>query len=119
MATPHTTHGYERFREFALANFTWLALVDDQGNEETRIDVTSDSRMENTPSSTSSPITYTATFEGYDSDIDNPVTIVETKLYEAETATTAVGTDTMVEATIESLGDTLTVSHDQEIPLGN
>jgi hypothetical protein len=117
MSSPFTAAGYERFREFALANFTWLALVDDQGNEIIRIDVTSDSRMENTPGSASNPITYTLTVEGYDSDINNPVTIAETKLYEMETSTQPVGSDTMADATIETLGDTVTISHDQEIPL--
>jgi hypothetical protein len=116
MSTPFTAYGYDDIRQYALDTYTWLALVDDTGNQITRIDVTSDSRMENVPDASSNPLNYTLTVDGLDSDIDNPVTIAKTKLYETETSTQPVGSETMADATIEAEGDTVTISHDQEIP---
>lgn len=116
MTKPYDPHGYERLRELALSNFTHLALVDDTGSIETRIDVTTDSRLINNPDPSTNPLTYTVEVVGTDDDIDPPVTLASTALYESNSDSTPIGTDTAKNATIEAPGDTVTVSHDQHLP---
>jgi len=116
MTSPYTAYGYEDLREYAHNTYTHLALVDDAGSEITRIDVTSDGRVQNTPDASTNPLTYTVDIQGSDEDIPAPVTIVATRLYESANAAEHVGEDSMKDATVEALNDTLTVSHDQELP---
>lgn len=112
----YDSYGNQRLRELANNNFTYLALIDDLGNEITRIDVTTDSRVVNEPDPRTNPLTYSVKISGTNNDITRPVTIAKTELYETSNGTTPVGMDTMVDAIIESPGDVVTVSHDQEIP---
>lgn len=116
MSSPYSTYGYDDLREYAATTYTHLALLDPQGSEITRIDVTSDSRMQNTPDGTTNPLSYVVEIEGGDSDIPNPVTVSSTALYETASSSTPVGTDNMKDATVEAQYDTLTISHDQELP---
>lgn len=116
MASPYSSHGYQRLRELGADQFTYLVLVDDTGTEVTGIDITSDSRVQNTPDPSTNPLTYTVELEGSDSDVPNPVTIAETRLYESSSTSTPVGSDTMKNATVEALNDTLTITHEQSLP---
>jgi hypothetical protein len=116
MSSPYSDYGYQQLREHATNQFTHLALVDDTGTEFTRIDITSDSRMQNTPDASTSPLEYRVEIRGSDSDIPNPVTMSSTRLYESASASTAVGTDSMKDALVEAQNDTLTISHKQELP---
>lgn len=116
MSSPYDAYGYERLREHALNTFTYVALINDVGNEETRINVETDSRLINSPDYTTDPLEYQFKILGEDSDISLPVTITETRLYETASATTPVGTDTMKDATLEAPGDEVTISHEQHFP---
>jgi hypothetical protein len=116
MSNPYDSLGNERFREYAVDTFTIVALINDSGSEETRIDVTSDLRMLNSPDPSTNPLTYQFRVDGYNDDIDPPVTIVGTELYESIDSSVPIGTDTAKDATIEAPGDELTISHEQEIP---
>jgi hypothetical protein len=116
MSSLYDSLGHQRFREYAVNTFTVVALINGSGSEETRIDVTSDSRMINSPDPSTNPLTYQFRVDGYGDDIDPPVTIVGTELYESIDNSIPIGTDTAKDATIEAPGDELTISHEQEIP---
>jgi hypothetical protein len=116
MSSPYSSYGFETLRTYARNTFTHLALVDDTGSEITRIDVTSDSRVQNTPDPSTNPLTYVVEIKGGDSGIPIPVTVSSTKLYESSSATQSVGTDDMKDARVEANEDTLTISHEQELP---
>jgi len=116
MTSPFDPHGYERLRTFAANNFTHLELRDETGAAITRIDVTTDSRVTNIPDPATNPLNYTVVVNGTTDDITVPVTVSSTALFESDSGTTPIGTDTMKDATIEAPGDTITVSHDQHIP---
>jgi hypothetical protein len=116
MSSPYDPYGYQRLREIAADTFTHIAVIEDTGAEITRIDVTSDSRVVNTPEPSTNPLNHTIEITGTDNDINPPVTISATKLYETNSGSTPIGTDTAKDATIESPGDTVTISHKQQIP---
>lgn len=116
MASTYNSDGYQRLRELAHTNFTHLALIDDTGTEITRIDLSSDSRVISSSDGSSNPLSHSVEVTGYDSDISNPVTIASTELYETSSSTTNLGSDSMTNATIEAEGDTVTVTHEQQLP---
>lgn len=118
MTTAHTADGDQDIREYLRNNWTFLALVDDQGNEEVRIDIDNDSRATVTSGPASNPLTYEVTVSGSDADISTGVTLSESELYKGSSATTVMSEDTFNEgdATIGTTSDELTVTHDIEQP---
>lgn len=116
MTSPYSSSAYQDFREYALTNYTHVAVINRQGDEEVRIDVTSDSRMENTPDATTNPVEYCFRLSGTDSDVNNPVKLTKTQLFKTDTATTIIGEDSMQDATIEADGDEVVISHEQSLP---
>lgn len=118
MTTPHTDTGDEDLRNYIQNNWTFIALIDDSGTEETRIDIQNDSRASFTSGSGSNPLTIEVTVEGADSDITTPVTLAESELYKTSGASNALSGDTFAEgsATISADADTLVVTHDIEQP---
>lgn len=116
MSSPYDTHGYVQLRKHVLNTFTYVALINDAGSEETRINIDTDSRLINNPDYTTNPLEYQFEILGEDSDISLPVTITETRLYETASASTPIGTDSMKNATLEAPGDEVTISHKQHLP---
>lgn len=116
MTSSFDSYGYEQLRNLSQNNFTHLALIDDTGSEITRIDLTSDSRIIDTSPPSTNPLSYTIEVSGTDGDIPNPVTIASTELYESSSASTPIGSDPMTNATIEAEGDTVTVTHENQLP---
>jgi len=118
MATPHTAAGDEDLRNYIQNNWTFIALIDDTGTEETRIDIANDSRASFTSGSASNPRTAEVTVEGGDSDITTPVTLAESELYKGSATADAMSGDVFAEgdATLSADADTLVVTHDIEQP---
>ena len=120
MASSFDTAGYTDVRDYIQNNWTHIALVDDAGNEVTRIDVTADSRSSWSSGSGTNPLEATITVTGGDSDIDvatnGAVTIVRTESYKGSGASTRMAADPFTNATLEATEDELTITHQIEVP---
>ena len=119
MTTPHTAAGDQDIREYIEANWTHIALIDDEGAEETRIDIEEDSRAEFVSGAADNPLTVEVEVEGADSDIDVPTTLVRSELFKTDSAADEMSGDDFAEgaAEIGSDSDTLIVTHDIEQPV--
>ena len=119
MTTPHTDAGDQDIREYIEANWTDIALIDDEGAEETRIDIGADERASFVSGAGDNPLTIEVEVEGADSDIDLPTTLVRSELYKAETGGDELSGDDFDEgaAEITDEADTLRVTHNIEQPV--
>jgi len=117
MAEPHTSAGNQDLREAIKSRWTHVALIDDTGSEETRIDIATDSRTSWGDPSTN-PLTLSISVSGGDSDISLPVTLARTELYPDGTSSSAYSGDDFDEgnATLGASADTLDIAHDVEQP---
>lgn len=116
MVQSFNSGGYEDVRGYIQSNWTFVALIDDGGAEETRIDVPNDSRASFSSGSASNPVEITITVTGGDSDITTPVTLAETASYKTSSSSTSLANDTMTNATLEASNDELTITHQIEHP---
>ena len=118
MTEPHTAAGDQDIREYIEDNWTHIALIDDTGAEETRIDIESDARAEFVSGAASNPLTIEVEVEGSDADIGVPTTLVRSELYKVESGGDELSGDDFDEgaANIGSEADTLIVTHDIEQP---
>ena len=120
MASPFDSAGYEDVRSYIQSNWTHVALVDDDGNEVTRINITSDSRSSWSSGSGSNPLEATITVAGGDSDIDvqsnGTITIVQTESYRGNATSTRMAADPFTDATVEATNDEVTITHTIEHP---
>jgi len=115
--------GYADLRAYVTSASGWshIALVDDAGTEETRIDIANDSRASWGDSSTN-PVTLTVTITGGDSDISTPVELAESELHTGSGTTTPAHGDQLTDANgnaanaIVGSNDELTVEHTVELP---
>ena len=118
MTTPHTAAGDQDIREYIESNWTHIALVDDEGAEETRIDIGADERASFVSGATDNPLTVEAEVQGADDDISVPTTLVRSELYKVETGGDELSGDGFDEgsAEITDEADTLRVTHNIEQP---
>jgi hypothetical protein len=118
MTEPHTATGDQDIRQHILDSWTHIALIDDQGGEETRIDIAADSRAQWLDDASQNPIRVQLDISGGDSDIATPVTIDRTELYLSDSATNALSGDDFDEgpATLGADADFVTVTHNVEQP---
>jgi len=121
MTTPHTAAGDEDIRAYIEANWTYIALVDDEGAEVTRLDITTDDRASFVSGSDTNPLTIEVTVEGSDDDIPVPTTFERSELFKVDTDGDELSGDDFAEGTAEigSENDTLQVTHDVEQPVIN
>ena len=119
MTTPHTDAGDQDIREYIEANWTHIALIDDTGAEETRIDIGADARAEFVSGAADNPLTVEVEVEGADSDIDVPTTLVRSELFKTDSGGDEMSGDDFAEGSAEigSEADTLVVTHDIEQPV--
>lgn len=115
--TQLATDGFEDIRSYIQTNWPFIAIVDANGNEVTRIDVPNDARASWSSGSSTNPLEATITLTGSDSDITLPVTIDTTESYKSSGATTVMGSDTFADATLQNSGDELTITHQISLPL--
>ena len=115
--------GYADLRAYLVSASGWshLALVDDAGNEETRIDIANDTRATwGDPSA--NPVTLTVEINGSDSDISTPVELSESELHTGSGTSTPAHGDQLTDPNgnaanaIVGSNDTLTIEHTVELP---
>jgi len=117
------TAGYDDLRDYVSSASGWshIALVDDTGTEETRIDIANDSRA-SWGDASSNPVTLTVTISGSDGDISTPVELSTSELHTGSGTTTPAHGDNLQDANgndanaIVGSGDDLTVEHTVELP---
>ena len=119
MTTPHTDAGDEDIRAYIESNWTHIALIDDDAEEVTRIDIDEDERASFTSGAETNPLTIEIEVEGADDDIPVPTTFTRSELYKVETDGDELSGDDFAEgaAEIASEADTLLVTHDIEQPV--
>ena len=119
MTTPHPDAGDEDIRAYIESNWTHIALIDDDAEEVTRIDIEEDSRASFTSGAETNPLTIEVTVEGSDDDIPVPTTFTRSELYKVDTGGDELSGDDFDEgsAEIASENDTLQVTHDVEQPV--
>jgi len=119
MTTPHTDAGDEDIRAYIEENWTYVALVDDEGEEVTRLDIEEDSRAEFVSDAADNPLTIEVSVEGSDDDIPVPTTFERSELFKVDTDGDELSGDDFAEGTAEiaSENDTLQVTHDIEQPV--
>ena len=115
--------GYETLRsvvnseEAVEAEWDFIELIDDEGNIETRIEISTDSRASWTTAITDQTQEVEVTVQGSDSDITTPVTLSESALKNEDSdAADEMHRDTMTDATLSEDDDQVTVRHSIEVP---
>jgi hypothetical protein len=127
MATELTNAGYESIRDLinssrtSPAQWDYIALVDDGGNEVIRTQISNDadaswSTDDQDGDSTSETMVVTYTITG--ADVSTPVTIVKSQLYDDASGSGApvLSEDSFTSATLDADSDELTVTHKVEVP---
>lgn len=107
MADDIENAGYEKFRQLINSSestpdqWDYLAILDDEGDEITRIQISEDDRFEWGTSSTSETQTVEGVIRATDSDIDVPVTVSGTALYDTDSGGDQLASDnSMPDATL-------------------
>lgn len=118
MVENHTSDGNQDLRAAIQDRWTHVALIDDTGTEEVRIEIANDSRAEWLDAPSSNPMSLEVSVTGSDSDISYPVDLNRTELYDSSSASNSYSGDDFDEgvATIGSDSDTVTVTHDVSQP---
>lgn len=116
--TTFDSAGYEDLRQAVLDRWTHVAIVNGNGNEETRIEIAADARTQWTNTASSNPITLSVTIQGSDSDISTPTTVLRAELYKSSTATSRLSHDSVSspQPTLEAPNDEVTLTIDVEEP---
>ncbi|WP_226479156.1 hypothetical protein [Natrinema amylolyticum] len=119
--------GFTDLRQYitSMNGWTHVALIDDAGNEETRIDIHNDSRA-SWGDASANPTDLTITLSGSDSDIAAPVTLERAELHLSSSSTTTMhdgplqgeinGSLQAAAVTIGSDTDEGTVTYTVELP---
>jgi len=115
--------GYEDLREYLISASGWshIALIDDAGDEETRIDIDDDDRA-SWDDATNNPTTLTVEISGGDDDIATPVELSRTELHTSDDTTESAHDDQMTDANgdpanaIIGSTDELVIEHSVELP---
>jgi hypothetical protein len=108
--------GFEDLRSYIQSNWTHAEFIDDSGSVIFRLSISGDGRLSWTSGSASNPLTLESQFTGSDSDISLPVTFRRVDLYKGSGATTRMGNDTHIDATLEASADSVTITTDVEMP---
>lgn len=119
MANPFSAAGYDDLRAYVQNNWNHIAVLDDTGAEVLRWDVPSNADASWASDATGNPLTAELVITGQtliDAGYTLPLTLASTEAYKSDSATTAMGADTMTNATMETESDTLTITHDYELP---
>jgi hypothetical protein len=122
----YNAYGYELVRSYIKTNWSWLAILNDSGTELLRWNLTSNGNVTLSSDETSNPLEYTITITGQDlidAGYSLPQTLSSGELYESDTASTAIGSDslrasdgTATTATLEAATDTVDLTWTQEWP---
>lgn len=123
MASPFNDAGDANLREHIVSASGWayIALIDVDGNEETRIDIHNDARATWGDPSTN-PVTLTVDLAGGDADLATPVELSRSELHPTDASTSSMHDDPLQDANgdpanaIVGGNDSLTVEHTVELP---
>jgi len=113
------SEGYTDLRNYLQNNWNHIAVLDDTGTEQIRLEVGTDSNATFISDSSTNPLTAELVVSGQniqDAGGSLPVTLNKTEAYKSSSATTVMGSDTMSDATLEQSGDEVTITHDYEMP---
>lgn len=115
----HTNAGDASLRDLIQQNWTYISIVDDAGNEVTRIEIAADSRVQWTNTPSNNPITLEIILKGDDADLTDqlPVTIERTELYDTSGGGDALSGDSADPATLAVGPDQITITHDVYQPI--
>jgi len=122
MASPFSADGYADLRSYIQNTWNWIAVLDDSGSEVLRWDISSNANAQWTSGPSGNPLTAELTITGQtllDAGSTLPVTLASTEAYQASSATTLMGADSMTNATLEVDADQVTITHDYELPEQN
>lgn len=120
--------GYESIRAFINSTesvpdqWNWVALIDDNGNELTRIEIPTDDRATWMTSQGDQIQEVQITVNGDDPDLGTsdgselPITIARTEWADSETGDTFGGDNLDISVTLDSVDDRRVILHRLEIP---
>ena len=119
-----TSKGETDLREYIQNRWNYVVLVDDTGNEITRINIDTDDRASWSEDYTNNPVEATITIKGSHNDIVDPdatdgTTISKTQSVVSDTSTTVLSEDTDTDVVIEADNDEAIVTHRIEYPTTN
>jgi hypothetical protein len=109
-----TAAGYTSLRNHVASAWSFIALREGS-TEHLRLPL-SDSRVSIESDGANNPVTVRVDLTGSDSDIDWPLTIDGSALYDVASGGSILGSDTFAPFTFGSDADTLTVRHDVQVP---
>lgn len=94
----YSTYGLDTLRSYVYNNFNWLAILNDSGTELIRWDLINNSNVTLDSDASNNPVQYTITITG--GDLENagyslPQTLETGELYETNSSTDDVGTDSL------------------------
>ena len=114
-----SSSGYEDLRGYVKNNWNYIAVLDKTGTEQLRWDILNNGNVTITSDETGNPLTVELEITGQDiQDAGGsiPVTLTETQAYQGSATSTPMGSDTMTDGSLEASGDTVTVTHNYELP---
>lgn len=122
MSTEITEAGYQSLRNLIDSSATisdqwdYIALIDDAGNEVTRVSITGDSRTSWQHAAGDQVLQVRFEITGSDADIPLPVTIVESRLHDTSSGGDILASDTFYDMAFSSDSDQGLVEHYIEVP---
>jgi hypothetical protein len=108
-------YGYEDLRTAVTTRWSHIALVDDAGNEVTRIDIANDSRASWGDPSTN-PVDLSVTITGADSDIPTPTEFSGSSLHTSASSSATHDDNFEGANVIIDSNDQLELTHSVELP---
>ncbi|QCC57369.1 hypothetical protein [Natrinema thermotolerans] len=116
MPTEATAAGYQSIRQHIIDTWDYLELRDNNGDPVTRVQISSDSRLEWTTTATDQTLIVEASVSGSDSDIPQPTTLSSSALFDTDSNGSELHTDSFADATIANDNDTVIIEHSLEVP---
>lgn len=114
--TEFSASGYDDLRAYVRNNWNWIAIVNSGGTEQARLDINNSTNVTILSDETGNPLSVEIEITGSELSGSLPQTLSSTEAFKSSSATTVMSSDTFTDATMEASNDTLTITHDYELP---
>lgn len=116
IAGTFTDAGYQDLRNYIVANYKYIAIVDSSDAEVMRLEIGVDSRANWTHAVGANPIEVTVNLKGSDAEISEPRTFLKTYLHKTAADTDRLAGGLYTQFTMESDDDTLQLKVQIQLP---
>jgi len=116
IAGTFTDAGYLDLRNYIVATYKYIAIVDSSDAEVMRLEIGVDNRANWTHVTGANPIEVTVNLKGSNAEISKPVTFLKAYLHKTAADTDRIAGGLYTQFTMENDGDTLQIKVQIELP---